>query len=257
MELNFDFFNRWVQIKLGIKLSDYKQRQMQRRIGNIMRETGAQTLEEYAHILERDKTAREAFVEHLTINVTEFYRNKELFKNFEKQLLETVIPNVSAPKIWSAACSDGAEPYTLAIIAEKNHLLGTKIVATDIDDDILKKAHAGIYRKDQVKNLSLQDLKKYFDQVDDSHYQIKQFLKKRIVFKKQDLLKNIYEQDCNVIVCRNVTIYFKPEVRDQVYQKFSESLAPGGILFSGATEAINFPEQFGLRKIDSFIYQKV
>lgn len=256
MELNFDFFNKWVQVKLGINLADYKQRQMQRRIGNIMHETGAQTLEEYAHLLERDKTAREAFVEHLTINVTEFYRNKELFENFEKQLMKEVIPYYPVPKIWSAACSDGAEPYTLAMIAEKYHLLGTQIVATDIDEDILKKARIGIYRADQVRNLSAAQLQKYFVQVDDGHYQIKEFIKGKINFKKQDLLKNDYEKNCHAIVCRNVTIYFKPEVRDKVYYKFSKSLVPGGILFSGATEAINFPEKIDLHKIDSFIYQK-
>ncbi|MFT8447577.1 MAG: protein-glutamate O-methyltransferase CheR [Liquorilactobacillus nagelii] len=257
MELNFDFFNNWVQAKLGIKLTAYKQRQMQRRIGNIMRTTGAKTLEEYAHVLETDAQARKAFIEHLTINVTEFYRNRDLFDVFEKQLLTTIIPKFPNPKIWSAACSEGAEPYTLAMILEKHHLQGAKIIATDIDDDILAKAHQGCYRKDQLKNIAPADLNKYFTAVAGDRYQVTSGLKKQIVFKKQDLLKNLYEKNCQVIVCRNVTIYFKPEIRDEVYQKFSDSLVTGGILFTGATETINFPEQFNLRKLDSFIYQKI
>ena len=82
-------------------------------------------------------------------------------------------------------------------------------------------------------------------------------MKQRIQFKKHDLLVDSYEKKCDVIVCRNVTIYFKNEARDAVYQKFSDVLVPGGILFTGATETINFSERFGLEKIDSFIYQKI
>ena len=78
-----------------------------------------------------------------------------------------------------------------------------------------------------------------------------------VMFKKHDLLKDRYESNCNIIVCRNVTIYFKNDARDEVYQKFADALVPGGILFTGATETINYCENFGLRKIDSFIYEKM
>ena len=119
MAMNFDFFNKWVQDNLGIRLEAYKERQMQRRIGNIMQTTGAKTLEEYAKILSKDSKAREDFIEHLTINVTEFYRNKDIFDEFEDVLKKIVVKNTSRPKIWSAACSTGAEPYTLAMILDK------------------------------------------------------------------------------------------------------------------------------------------
>lgn len=257
MELNFEFFNEWVQRKLGIRLGAYKERQMQRRISNIMESAGAASLEQYAKILETDSVARHAFVEHLTINVTEFYRNKSLFDMFEQRLLEQIVPKFDHPKIWSAACSIGAEPYTLAMILAKNNVAGGRIVATDIDDEILKKAKAGLYQNNEVKNVTSSDLNKYFVKTDDNKYQVSAALKNKITFKKHDLLKDRYESCCHVIVCRNVTIYFKPDARDEVYRKLSESLVQGGILFTGATETISLAEQMGLKKVDSFIYQKI
>lgn len=255
MALNFDFFNQWVEQKLGIQLDAYKERQMQRRIGNIVEASGHTTLESYAKHLERDPVAKQEFLSHITINVTEFYRNKELFEAFEKQIIEVSkeTPNL---KIWSAACSIGSEPYTLSMILKNNQIARAKIVATDLDLDILKRAREGRYTKNEVKNVSDADLAAHFTEIE-KDYQVKPHLKAPVQFKQHDLLKDRYEPKCNIIVCRNVTIYFKNEARDEVYQRFSEVLEPGGILFTGATETINFSERFGLKKIDSFIYQKM
>lgn len=255
MQLNFDFFNKWVEQKLGIQLAAYKEKQMQRRIANIMASRGASTLEEYAKLLEKDPIAKQEFLEHITINVTEFYRNRELFDIFEKNLLQL---NQTFPrmKIWSAACSIGAEPYTLAMILQKNRMT-SKIIATDIDQKILQRAKQGIYKSSEIKNIPTFEKQEYFEEVATDEFHLKELIKRQVMFKKHDLLKDRYEDKCHVIVCRNVTIYFKNEARDDVYRKFSESLVPGGILFTGATETINFSEKFGLKKIDSFIYQKV
>ena len=255
MTLNFDFFNQWVEQKLGIQLDAYKERQMQRRIGNIMQTTGVTTLEAYAKLLEKDPQARQNFLSHITINVTEFYRNKELFAAFEKHILRKS-QEVNAMKIWSAACSIGSEPYTLAMILNNNNINQAKIVATDIDENCLARGRAGLYKANEIKNIPTQELKKHFTIIDEN-YQAQSHLKQRIQFKKHDLLVDSYEKKCDVIVCRNVTIYFKNEARDAVYQKFSDVLEPGGILFTGATETINFSERFGLEKIDSFIYRKI
>ncbi|WP_195453419.1 CheR family methyltransferase [Ligilactobacillus ruminis] len=255
MAMNFDFFNKWVQDNLGIRLEAYKERQMQRRIGNIMQTTGAKTLEEYAKILSKDSKAREEFIEHLTINVTEFYRNKDIFDEFEDVLKKIVVKNTSRPKIWSAACSTGAEPYTLAMILDKNKINGS-IVATDIDKVILDKAKSGRYSLHELKNVSKTDISNYFSKREDGDYEVNPGLKQKITFKRHDLLKDCYESRCDVIVCRNVTIYFKPDARDEVYQNFADALNKGGIFFTGATETINNPEQFGLKKVASFIYQK-
>lgn len=256
MALNFEFFNQWVHTKLGVELSAYKEKQMQRRIQNIMENENVQTLEQYAQLLERDREAKQRFLEHITINVTEFYRNKELFDLFEKHLVRLAKENRSL-KIWSAACSIGAEPYTLAMILKKNQIRTTPIIATDIDQTILSKAREGIYKDNEIRNLPVNEKQLYFEKDEKNLYHISPEIKRQVQFKKHDLLKDRYESNCQVIVCRNVTIYFKNDARDAVYQKFADALVPGGILFTGATETINYCENFGLKKIDSFIYEKM
>lgn len=257
MEEEFALFNAWVDRRLGIPLAAYKENQMQRRILTIMENSGAKTLREYQQLIEGDDGVRAAFLAHITINVTEFYRNKELFDAFERVLKTIVLPKNTLPKIWSAACSIGAEPYTIAMLLEKNQIATANVLATDIDTQILAKAKQGLYRDHELRNVSAAERTRFFDAKEKNQFQIKPEIKRRVHFKQHDLLKDPYNGPFDVIVCRNVTIYFKSDARDAVYQKFSDALVPGGILFTGATETINFAEQFGLKKIDSFIYQKV
>ena len=256
MALNFEFFYQWVQTKLCVNLSAYKEKQMQRRIQNIMENENVRTLEDYAKLMERDREAKQRFLEHITINVTEFYRNKELFDLFEKHLIRLSKENRNL-KIWSAACSIGAEPYTLAMLLKKNNLRASQLIATDIDQTILMKAREGIYKDSEIRNMPSNEKQLYFTKDEKMLYHLSPEIKRMVMFKKHDLLKDRYESNCNIIVCRNVTIYFKNDARDEVYQKFADALVPGGILFTGATETINYCENFGLRKIDSFIYEKM
>lgn len=255
MILDFAFFNQWTKHTLGIDLESYKEKQMQRRIKNIMETHGAHSLVEYAQLLEKEPLLRQQFLEHLTINVTEFYRNPELFERFEQQLL-LLAEQFPLLKIWSAACSTGAEPYTVAMILKKQKINSARIIATDVDQTILQRAKNGIYKNNELKNISPIEKAACFDALSNDSFQIKKDLKQNVHFKRQDLLKDPYEANVQVILCRNVTIYFKSQARDDVYQKFSDALVPGGILFTGATETINFCEKFNLTKIDSFIYQK-
>jgi len=257
MDTEFALFNTWVEQTLGIRLADYKENQMQRRILTIMAHSGANNLQEYQQLIVADPTVKAAFLSHITINVTEFYRNKVLFDAFERILTTQILPANTSPKIWSAACSIGAEPYTIAMILAKKQVTTANVLATDIDTVILNKAKQGIYRAHELRNVPAEELERYFTPMEKNQFQIKPALKRQILFKQHDLLKDRYERNVDVIVCRNVTIYFKSDARDTVYQKFSDALVPGGILFTGATETINFAENFGLKKIDSFIYQKI
>ncbi|MFT9097159.1 CheR family methyltransferase [Liquorilactobacillus sp.] len=257
MTQNFIFFNKWVQENVGIDLDNYKERQMQRRITNIMNSTGAKTIEDYARILEKDRDAYNAFVKHITINVTDFFRNKEIFEIFERCFMQEVVPRFEHIKLWSAACSTGAEPYSLAMILNKNKVRNTSILATDIDDNILARARQGEYAKAELTKVEPGDLLKYFSEIGPDRYAVNKEIKKYVSFEKQDLLGTKYPKNVQVIVCRNVTIYFKLEARDEVYRKFSEALSKGGLLFTGATETINEPSKFNLEKVDTFIYRKV
>ena len=222
-----------------------------------MTSSGAKTLEEYSKLIERDGQIKQKFLDYITINVTDFFRNKDLVEEFEKIVRENLNPKFGALKIWSAACSIGSEPYSLGIIMDKNNLrIKNRILATDIDDEILKRARKGRYKEIEIKNLEKTDLKKYFTP-EEKEYTIDSKIKNMVNFKKHDLILDRYERDFHIIICRNVTIYFKNDVKEEIYRKFNDSLVEGGILFTGATESIYNPEKIGFKKLSTFIYEKV
>lgn len=255
--LNYDYFYEWVASNLKINLDAYKEKQLQRRIGTIMRQSGAQSLEEYSEIISTDEAVKKQFLDYITINVTEFFRNKDLFDTFEELITKELSPQFGSLKIWSAACSIGAEPYSLAMIMQRNDIKPQqKILATDIDHTILDKAKKGQFRENEIKNIPIEDREAHFKE-EDGIYSIDEQIKKMVDFKRHDLIQDTYETGFHVVVCRNVTIYFKTEIKEDIYQKISDSIVPGGLFFTGATETIYRPERFGLKKVASFIYQKI
>lgn len=257
MNLNFDYFYEAIRNELNLDLSAYKDRQLQRRISTIMKSAGVYSLEDYFNLLIKDEIVRNKFLDYITINVTEFFRNKDIFEEFEDVLINILIPKFKDIKIWSAACSIGAEPYSIAIIFDKNNIVqNNKIVATDIDEVILSRAKQGIYKDFEVRNLDKEDLDKYFT-LKDNRYHIIDKIKNRVDFKKHDLILDDYDKGFQAIICRNVTIYFKNETKNEIYRKFNKSLVKGGILFTGATETIYNPVEFGFKKLSTFIYEKI
>ncbi|MCC5889883.1 MAG: protein-glutamate O-methyltransferase CheR [Alkalibacterium sp.] len=254
--LNYDYFYNWVQANLNIRLDAYKEKQLNRRIQTVMRQSGALTLEEYSGLIHQDESVKKQFLDYITINVTEFFRNKDLFEKFEELLITDLSKKFDSISIWSAACSIGAEPYSLAMIIDRHSLpLKKSIVATDIDETILKRAKTGKYRENELKNVSLIDRSHYFTQ-EDGYYAVDSRIKEMVQFRKHDLVLDSFESGLHVIVCRNVTIYFKNEVKEDIYRRMSDALVTGGLLFTGATETIYQPEQYGLKKVSSFIYEK-
>ncbi|WP_314061218.1 protein-glutamate O-methyltransferase CheR [uncultured Vagococcus sp.] len=255
MDVNFAEFYQWVLVNLGIDLHAYKEKQLQRRILSVMRNAGAETLADYTKLISTQPETKSEFLDYITINVTEFFRNPDLFKTFEKELVQQA-SQFGRLKIWSAACSVGAEPYSIAILAHKHQLkLKEGILATDIDEPILGKAKAGVYKESELKNVTAADRLAYFKEEEGLHHLTPQ-IKERVRFKKHDLLQSPFEKEFHAIVCRNVTIYFKNDARDELYRKFHDALVPGGLFFTGATETINNPEAIGFKKISTFIYQK-
>ena len=131
-----------------------------------------------------------------------------------------------------------------------------KITATDIDETILAKAKKGIFSSTEIKNVDDENRQQYFTEEESVFYLADQ-IKNKVAFKKHDLIGDRFGKEYHVIVCRNVTIYFKNEVKEELYQKFSDALVPGGLFFTGATETIYNPEKYGFVKRASFIYEKV
>lgn len=255
--MNFDNFYKWVKSNLNLDLNAYKEQQLQRRIKTVMNNAGAKDLEEYTVLIKNNKEIKDIFLDYITINVTEFFRNREIFEDFEEILVKDISTKFNNLNIWSAACSIGAEPYTISMILNRNNIqTKSKILATDIDENVLKKAQNGIYSEREIKGLQAQELIKYFSKKEEG-YEINKDIKEIVEFKKHDLILDRYPENLNVIVCRNVTIYFKNETKDEIYKKMYDSLLPGGILFTGATESIYNPSEFGFKKKSTFIYEKI
>ena len=194
---------------------------------------------------------------YITINVSEFYRNPEQWKYLE----ETVIPELIQRfgknlKVWSAACSTGDEPYSL-VMALSRHipLQQIRIYATDLDKQVIAKAKTGLYGEKSIEGVP-EDLKrKYFTKIGPS-YKIADEIKARVDFHQHNLLKDVYPTDCDLIVCRNVLIYFTEEAKDEVFRKYYQSLAKGGMLFIGSTEQIMNYREIGFDRKSSFYYVK-
>lgn len=240
-----------------IDLSSYKERQMKRRIDSLITRHSVATYADYVEKLRTDKEMFDEFVTFLTINVSEFYRNPDQWNLLEKEVLPQILAKNKKPRIWSAACSTGDEPYSLAMLLAKYiPMRDIHIIATDIDKQILEKAKTGLYNVKSLKALPTEFIDKYFIKINDTSYKIKDEVKNCVEFKHHNLLKDEYPSQCDLIVCRNVVIYFTEEAKEAIYRKFSNSLVTNGVLFVGSTEQIIQPASVGFESIRAFFYRK-
>ncbi|MCM1287070.1 MAG: protein-glutamate O-methyltransferase CheR [Clostridium sp.] len=259
MAYGYEEFKVDVYKLTDINLDMYKERQMKRRIESLMQRKGFNDFESFFKGMKQDKGLLRAFVSYLTINVSQFYRNPIQWENFDKEIFPYLKKNYGNKiTIWSAACSTGDEPYTLAMIMAKHvPLSNIKIIATDIDEDVLAFAKAGIYPKKSLTDLPEEFKKKFFNKCDDMHYEICDDIKKCVSFKKHNLLEDKYFDDISLIVCRNVVIYFTDKAKNEVYAKFHRALSPNGILFIGSTEQILKAKELGFDPVKTFFYKKI
>ena len=241
-----------------IDLNCYKESQMKRRIDNFYTRRKFKGYDDFFAALSKDPEMQKEFTGYLTINVSEFYRNPPQWQTVEKNVYPTLIKRFGKSlNIWSAACSTGDEPYTLAmLLAEHVPLQQINILATDLDKDILEKAQEGRYIEKSVAGLPKIYRDKYFTSDGDGFVRISDDIKKRITFKHHNLLKDPYPRGMHLIVCRNVMIYFTEEAKDEIYQKFSDAMVDDGIFFVGSTEQIIGPAKYSFKSAQSFFYEK-
>ncbi|MBR3834239.1 MAG: protein-glutamate O-methyltransferase CheR [Lachnospiraceae bacterium] len=258
MAYGYEEFKKDVYKLTNINLSLYKERQMKRRIESLVARKGYDGFESFFQGMKQDDVLLRTFVGYLTINVSQFYRNPMQWEHFESIIIPYLKENYGENiSIWSAACSTGDEPYTIAMIMSKYFSLDKiKITATDIDDDVLAFADAGIYSAKSLVDLPKEYLDAHFKKVDDKNYAISDKIKKCVTFKKHNLLEDKYFTNMSMIVCRNVVIYFTDEAKDKVYKNFHDSLRDNGILFIGSTEQILRAKELGFETLKTFFYKK-
>lgn len=255
-EKDWETFKQRLFTKSSINLNDYKPTQMQRRITNLMTRHGATTYLGFFDMMERNSQLYKEFIDFLTINVTEFFRTPEKFDELEKKVIPDLLNKNKKLSIWSAGCSIGAEPYSIAMILnELTPGLKHRILATDLDMEILGKAKKGYYTMNELKNMPTPRLSKYFKQVDGT-FQLSEDIKSRVEFGRHNLLLDKFDSGFDLILCRNVVIYFTEEAKDALYRRFFASLKSGGVLFVGGTEAILNFRDIGFQSYMPFFYRK-
>lgn len=262
LDWDYEEFKRWVYRKSGINLSNYKQQQMQRRINSLMTNSRVTGYREYSRLLEADSKRYQEFLAKLTINVTEFFRNPERFEDLEKTILPELARSARGGgglKAWSAGCSDGAEAYSSAILLSEMAGSGTSrrhVLATDVDHGVLERARNGVYSGAELKNVSEARRGRFFERKGDDAFAVTEKLKQMVQFKSHDLLLEPFETGFDLILCRNVVIYFTEEAKDLLYRKFFAALRPGGILLVGGTEPILRYREYGFEAVLTTFYRR-
>ncbi len=254
---DYEYFKGAVFALTQIDLNAYKEKQMKRRIDTLIGKNGITGYEKYIQLLKENREKFDEFVNYLTINVSEFYRNPEQWELLDKEIFPQLINRFGRNlKIWSAACSTGDEPYSLVMALSRHLPLSQiKIIATDIDKQVIAKAKTGLYSEKSVLSVPRDLKEKYFTKIGPS-YQISKEIKARVEFRQHNLLKDTYEKNCDLIVCRNVLIYFTEEAKEEIFRKFYDSLKKGGSLFIGSTEQIINYKEMNYRRKNSFFYER-
>jgi chemotaxis protein methyltransferase CheR len=255
--LDYREFKSQVGRLIKIDLSQYKSQQMDRRIHSFMPLWNVTNYDDYYNVLCNDEKIRNDFINKLTINVSEFFRNPERFAELGRTILPDLLKRQNSVRIWSAGCSDGSEPYSVAIIVKELKAESqVYIMATDIDKAIIQRAKNGVYVGNEVKSMPTELVTKYFKPETNNMYRLDESVKKMVEFKLHNLLCDPFSTNFDLIICRNVVIYFTEEAKNVLYYKFIASLRPGGYMLVGGTEPILQYRNFGLEHSVSSFYRK-
>jgi chemotaxis protein methyltransferase CheR len=241
-----------------IDLGQYKRAQMERRIRAFAERRGASELGAYLNLLERGDEELDEFLHRMTINVSQLWRNPEQWAS----LARTVIPELAAAgriRIWSAGCSYGAEAYTIAAVCrEAVPAVRVEVLGSDIDRRVVDRARAGVFAAEDARDVPRASLERWFEPAGDGGWAARKELRRLVRFETGDLLRDRFPAGAyDLVLCRNVVIYFTGEVRDALHARLAAALRPGGYLVVGATERVTAPAASRLRTASPFVYRKL
>lgn len=245
----------------GISINEGKEALVQSRLAKRMRSLGISSFSDYLEIIESERPNGEflSFVDVLTTNKTSFYRENKHFEFIEKHIYPTL--NGRSVKWWSAGCSSGEEPITLAMnlleAGSNVSARSVKILATDISRDVLQIAKSGVYAQHKVGDIPGNYLGKYFTHLPDGSYKVKDEVSKMITYGRLNLNDHWpLKGDFQFIMCRNVMIYFNRATQEKLITKFRDLLEPNGYVFLGHSESMNAPA-LGFKNVAPAVYQKI
>lgn len=236
-----------------LDLSHYKRPQMERRLLNYARTHEFEDLGGLAAAVREGRIASGDLVAHLTIHVSEFFRDPRFFEEL-RLVLRTLGDVRGTLRCWSAGCSIGAEPYSLAmLLLEERPDRPLRIIATDLDEESLTRARRGVYGPREIENVDEALRERYFAQ-DGDRAVVSNRVRALVRFARHDLLSDPYPVGLDLVLFRNVAIYFNDPARTMVLSRLRGALRPGGVLMIGATETILHPETLGLRQVRPFFF---
>jgi chemotaxis protein methyltransferase CheR len=241
----------------GIDLLQYKRGQMERRIRTFAQKQGMTDLVAYLKVLQGDKAKVDEFIDRVTINVSQLWRNPEQWTLLGKSILPELAAEGGRVRAWSAGCSYGAEAYTLAAIASQAiPKARVTIKGTDIDPRMVDRARKGEFSTEDARTAPKAEVTRWFEPTDGG-WRGKAELKRLVSFEVGDLLlSRIPTAAYDLVLCRNTVIYFNEPVRDALHERLVQSLRPGGVLMIGSTERVSKPRELGLDPIHPFVYRK-
>jgi len=264
----FRKFSALVYEKTGIYLKPEKKELLNARLGKRLRALGLDSFKKYYEYVVNDKSGEELvqMIDVVSTNFTSFFRESSHFD----LLVSRVLPELTQKPgrkneivLWSAACSSGEEPYTIAMVMEEPLAQYPgwtyRIMATDISTKVLAQAQRGVYPVDRVSKVPAPYLRRYFQKGvgrSTGYVRIKEFLRKKVQFERFNLMHPFpWQEAIDVIFCRNVMIYFNRETQQELVNKFYTALKRGGYLFIGHSESISSLKH-AFVQVDATAYQK-
>ncbi len=257
-DLEYNYIKHQVLSLTGIDLNCYKAPQMQRRLKAYLPRVGFANWPKFFRFLRDTPAELGKFRDYLTINVSYFFRDAEKYKYLQNSILPDLLRRRSALRIWSAGCSHGQEAYSLFILLNeaKNFEYQHQILATDIDASALEWARAGgPYTLDEISNVS-PDLRLRYFTVSQNKYWINEPVRQKVSFRQHNILADPIASKFDLVICRNVVIYFETEAKESLYKRLADAIRPGGILFVGGTEIVPRPMDIELEMINVSFYRR-
>lgn len=247
-EKDFKYIRNLISEHTGIVLAEHKVDMVYGRLTRRLRELNLTSFDDYLSNLESDEQELIHFVNALTTNLTSFFREKHHFEFLSSKLLPQIMKNKASKRlrIWSAGCSSGEEPYTIAMtvrsIIPQNSGWDVKILATDLDSNMVKKGSDGVYTEERVTGLSEQQMKKWVKKgKGDTNGMVKMDdqLREMITFKQLNLMHEWpMKGPFDLIFCRNVLIYFNKDTQAMLFDRYADMLVDEGHLLIGHSESM-------------------
>ena len=240
---SFDDLLDYVESSLSFATSSYNRAYLDRRVSARMRRRRVDDYDEYRSLLRDDEDEREALLNALSVNVTSFFRNPEVWDGLREVLAE--LSDRRRTRVWSAACSDGREAYSVAMLALDDDRIDERrveILGTDIKPEILRAARKGEYHASETDDLQSQleplaDSDRYVKRTDDA-FRVTDEVKELVSFREHDLVQEEPPRTFDLVICRNLFIYINSDAKRAIFETLGSAVRPGGYLTIGMTETV-------------------